>query len=128
VAFLNRHSSFFAPAEPLEPDALATHLEPEALAAPLGPNAPIAMCVIVADATRQGTVFVLSFTGLAEATSTSDGHFRLVFPHGAAAFADSPFFFLDTLMRLVGAFPTASTFLFFEASMKASKPGTGRGP
>jgi hypothetical protein len=103
----------------------AAPLEPEAPATPLGPDAPIAMRIVVAVVAGWDTVFLLGFTGLTEATSMSDGHFRLAFSHDADALADSPFLFPDALGHLTGAFPVASTFLFFKASVKASEPGTG---
>jgi hypothetical protein len=105
-------AAFRALAAPLEPEALAVPLEPEALVAPLGPDAPMATHVVVAATVRWDTVFLLSFTGLVETTSVSDGRFRLAFPRDAEAFADSPFFFPDTLGCLTRDFPTASAFLF----------------
>jgi hypothetical protein len=125
--FLTGATTFFTVTAPLEPEALATPLEHEAPAAPLGPDAPIAMCVIVTAAVGRDMFFFLSFTGLTEATFASDGRFRLAFPRDVEAFIDSSFFFLDTLGHLTGAFLVASTFLFFEALVMASKSGTGLG-
>jgi hypothetical protein len=76
----------------------------------------------------RGTIFLLSFTGFTEATSVSDGRFKLIFPHGMEVFTISAFLFSGAFSHFIEAFPTKSVFLLFEATVKASEPGTGRGP
>jgi hypothetical protein len=107
---------------------LAASLELEAPAATLGLNALVGTRVVVATDAGHAMVFLLCFNGLAEATSTTDGHFRLVFHHEGATLVASIFFFLAAFECLLGFFLAASSFLFFTASVNSSVPGTGRGP
>jgi hypothetical protein len=51
-----------------------------------------------------GAAFLLCFTGLTEATSLSEGRFRLVFPQGTTIFKVSLFFFPGAFARLTGVF------------------------
>jgi hypothetical protein len=59
---------------------VAVPLEPEAPVATLGLNALIGTYVVVSTAAGCAMVFILCFNGLAEATSATDGCFRLAFP------------------------------------------------
>jgi hypothetical protein len=127
MKFLNERNSFLPTSCTFRAQSTGLTFRTRGTSRTLGPDAPIATCVIVTAAAAWSTIFLLGFTGLTEATAASDDHFSLAFPRDVEAFAHSPFFFLDALGCLTGAFPAASSFLFFEASVKASEPGTKRG-
>jgi hypothetical protein len=59
-----------------------------------------------------GVAFLLCFTGLAEATSGSEGRFSMVFPQGTTTFKVSPFIISGAFARLTGVFPAAPIFFF----------------
>jgi hypothetical protein len=56
------------------------------LATTLEPDAPTTMPAVVAITTGWNIAFLECLTGLAEATSASDGHFKPPFPRGATIF------------------------------------------
>jgi hypothetical protein len=87
--------------------ALAVPLEPETPAATLELNALTGTRVVAAAAAECAMVFLLYFNGLAEATSTVDGRFKLAFPREGATFATSIFFFPTAFVRLLEFFPAA---------------------
>jgi hypothetical protein len=88
---------FFALVVPLEPETPATTLELNALTGTR----------VVATTAECTMVFLLYFNGLAEATSTVDGRFKLAFPREGATFATSIFFFPAAFVRLLEFFPAA---------------------
>jgi hypothetical protein len=92
---------------PLDPDALATTRATAGAAAGLG------------------ATFLICFAGFVGATFASEGHFEPDFACGITISIESSLFFIGTFTCLIGVFPVASIFLFFEASMKASMPGIG---
>jgi hypothetical protein len=112
----------------LEPEIPPLALGPKAPGSFFRPDAPSVPHAAVVEAIARGTVFLLSFVDFAGTTSMSDGRFRSVFPCGAEVFTACAPFFLGALKRFSEAFPVASIFLFFDASVEASEPGTGRGP
>jgi hypothetical protein len=94
---------------------LVTPLELEAPTATLELNAPAGTRVVVtATAAGCATVFLLCFNGLAEATSTADGHFRLAFPRDGTIFTASIFFY-HRLQAFAWVLPSGIKFPFLHS-------------
>jgi hypothetical protein len=107
---------FFALVVPLEPEASATTLEL---------NAPVGTLVVIVTVAGCAMVFLLYFSGLAEATSAVGGCFSLAFPREGATFVASIFFFPAAFGRLLGFFLVASSFLSLTASVHSPVMRTG---
>jgi hypothetical protein len=132
--FLTDEAAFFAPTMALGPEMPPAALEPQTPQPALGPKVPGTLFgldvssvprTMTIEAIARGTVFLLNFMDFSDATSVSDGCFRQPFHNDVAAFVVSTLFLLGAFECFSGAFPIASAFLFIEASVEASEPGTG---